>query len=103
MDHSAPGLALRYKDEPKTNGRGTVGPTGLSAEEELVAALIANPNLVPVAAKIGLKETHFLQETGLRGAFQFAPKGRAWIRQILEKGYRGAKFEGWARLADLET
>jgi hypothetical protein len=98
---SGPGFTV-YKDEPKTNGRGTVGPTGLSAEEELVAALIANPNLVPVAAKIGLKETHFLQETGLRGAFQFAPKGRAWIRQILEKGYRGAKFEVLERLADLE-
>src|ERR1700730_4099178 len=77
---SGPGFTV-YKDEPKANGRGTVGPTGLSAEEELVAALIANPNLAPVAAKIGLKETHFLQETGLRGAFQFAPKGRAWIHR----------------------
>jgi hypothetical protein len=89
---SGPGFKV-YKDEPKTNGHDTVGPRGLSAEEELVAALIANPSLDPVVAKIGLKEMHFSQETDLRGAFQFAPKGRAWIKQMLEKGYHGAKFE----------
>jgi hypothetical protein len=40
---SGPGFTV-YKDKPKTNGRGTVGPMGLNAEEELVAAIIANPN-----------------------------------------------------------
>jgi hypothetical protein len=32
-------------DEQKTNGGGPAGTAGLSAEEELVAALIANPKL----------------------------------------------------------
>src|SRR5713226_2001580 len=97
---SSPGFTV-YKDEPKTNGGGRAGTTGLSAAEELVAELIANPKLVPVVTKIGLQEAHFPQETGLRGAFQFAPKGRAWIKKILEKGYRGATFEILAHLVDL--
>jgi Protein of unknown function (DUF3987) len=97
---SGPGFTV-YKDEPKTNGGGPVGTTGLSAEEELVAELIANPKLFPVVTKIGLQEAHFTQETGLRGAFHYAPKGRAWIKKLLEKGYRGATFEMLAHLVDL--
>src|SRR5467141_3391710 len=90
-----------YKDKPKTNGGGPAGTTGLSTEKELVAELIANPKLVPVVTKVGLQEAHFPQETGLRGAFHYAPKGRAWIKQILEKGYIGATFEMLERLVDL--
>lgn len=99
---SGPGFTV-HKDEPKTNGGGPAGTTGLSAEEELVAALIANPKLVPVVTKIGLQEAHFPQERGLRGAFQYAPKGRAWIKKILEKGYIGATFEMLECLVDLGT
>jgi hypothetical protein len=95
-----PGFTV-YKDEPKTNGGGSAATTGLSVEEELVAELIANPKLVPVVTKIGLQEAHFPQETGLRGAFQYAPKGRAWIKKLLEEGYRGATFEMLEHLVDL--
>ncbi len=97
---SGPGFTV-HKDEPNTNGRGPAGPTGLSAEEELVAELIANPKLVPVVTRVGLHEAHFTQETGLRGAFHYAPKGRAWINKLLEKDYRGTTFEMLAHLVDL--
>jgi hypothetical protein len=95
-----PGFTV-YKDKPKTNGGGPAGTTGLSIEEKLVAEVIANPKLVPVVTKIGLQEAHFPQEAGLRGAFQYAPKGRAWIKKLLEKGYRGATFEMLEHLVDL--
>jgi hypothetical protein len=74
---------------------------GLSAAEELVAALIANPTLLSGVTDIGLRETHFERGTGLRGAFRYAPEGAARIKQILAQGFKGTTFEVLARLVGL--
>jgi uncharacterized protein DUF3987 len=96
---SGPGFII-HRDAPRTNGAGT-GGIGLSPGEELVAALIANPMLLPVVTDVGVSETHFEQGTGLRGAFRWAPEGAARIKQMLAKGYKGVIFEMLARLVDL--
>jgi hypothetical protein len=85
-----------HHDGPRTNGSGSNGTQKLSAEQELIAALLTNPALLAVVADVGLEEAHFAPGSGFRGAFRFAPQGAQQIREILKKGHQGTTFDALA-------
>jgi hypothetical protein len=92
-----------HHDSPRTNGSDANGAQRLSAEQELIAALLTNPALLAVVADIGLEEAHFARGTGFRGAFRFAPQGAQQIREILKKGHQGTTFDVLALLVELSV
>ena len=92
-----------HHDDPKRNGSTSNGPQRLSAEQELIAAILTRPALLAVVSEVGLQEAHFVPGSGLRGAFRFAPQGAERIWQILEEGYSGSTFDVLAFLVELNV
>jgi hypothetical protein len=92
-----------HHDGPRANGSGSNGAQKLSAEQELIGALLTNPALLAVVADVGLQEAHFAQGSGFRGAFRFAPQGAEQIREILKNGQRGTTFNLLALLVELNV
>jgi hypothetical protein len=55
----------------------------LTPADGVIAALINDETLIPLAVAGGLTEEHFERGTGLRGAFRFAMMGSNAVREAL--------------------
>lgn len=58
---SGPGFTV-YKDEPKTNGRGTVGPTGSAPKRNWSPHLLPIQTSYPLQQRSGLKRRIFCKK-----------------------------------------
>ena len=72
----------------------------IAAAEQLIAALIQNPTLVPVIVSTGLTDAHFPRGVGLQAPFRFAVAGPECVERHVASNYEDPSHTVLRRLAN---